>query len=234
MIQNGNYMNILVTGCNKGLGLGFVKHYLNHKGHNIFATQRDVNTPSELTELKKNHPQLSIHSLDIQNRYQHQQLLEELKSQKLDIVIHNIGTFGPRPQSLDTVCQETTLNTIDINAVAPLELTHKLLPLIKKSEQPKIVFISSLMGSIQDNTSGHFYHYRSSKACLNAMVKSLSIDVYSQGISTLILHPGWVKTDMGGPQATLTIDESVSNMIQQINKNFKHLYIDIHGNPIPW
>ena len=66
------------------------------------------------------------------------------------------------------------------------------------------------------------------------MVKSLSIDVYSQGISTLILHPGWVKTDMGGPQATLTIDESVSNMIQQINKDFNHLYIDIHGNPIPW
>ena len=227
-------MKILVTGCNRGLGLGFVKHFI-HKDIHVFATQRNANEPSELTSLAQCHPNLEVLSLDIQNRDHHHQVYEKIQDETIDIMIHNIGTFGPRPQSLDTVQQGTTLKTIDINAIAPIELTYHLIPLLKKSKKPKIVFISSLMGSIEDNQSGHFYHYRSSKACLNAMAKSLSIDLYPQGISVLILHPGWVKTDMGGPHATLTIDESVLLMAQQIEKDkFNHLFIDYNGNPIPW
>ena len=127
--------------------------------------------------------------------------------------------------------------TFKINSIAPLKLAEALCEQIARSEKKTIACLSSKMGSMADNGSGGSYIYRSSKAALNAVVKSMSIDLRPQGIKAVALHPGWVKTDMGGPNAEISTQESVSRM-------FEHLlsltmadsgrFIDIDGSDIPW
>ena len=203
--------NILIIGANRGLGLEFAKQYSNEE-NNVFATTRNKNDAEELYSIKN----IKVFELDLNSDKSLDNFIKDISSQKIDILIHNAGIF--RDEQLDEDLDiNAWMNEMRINAVVPIILARKLKNNIQMGSDKKIIFISSQMGSIDDNYSGRFYFYRSSKSALNSAAKSLSIDWKEDGISILILHPGWVKTDMGGDNAKLEIPDSISQMIKVIN-----------------
>jgi NAD(P)-dependent dehydrogenase (short-subunit alcohol dehydrogenase family) len=129
------------------------------------------------------------------------------------------------------------MNEMRINAITPIILARKLKQNVLAGEDKKIIFISSQMGSIDDNYSGRFYFYRSSKSALNSAAKSLAIDWKDKNISVLMLHPGWVKTDMGGESAKLEIPDSIQRMIQiisDLNLETSGSFVNYEGNKLEW
>ena len=223
--------NILIIGANRGLGLEFAKQYSN-KNHNIFATTRNNSASQELNEIKNS----NIFELDLNSDESLNKFVNEISPQKIDILIHNAGIFRDEQleQDLDI---NAWMNEMRINAVIPIILARKLKANIQMAKDKKIVFISSQMGSIDDNYSGRFYFYRSSKSALNSAAKSLSIDWKEDGISILIIHPGWVKTDMGGDNANLEISDSISQMIKVIDDmtlSNSGSFVNYAGKKIEW
>jgi NAD(P)-dependent dehydrogenase (short-subunit alcohol dehydrogenase family) len=134
----------------------------------------------------------------------------------VDLLINNAGVYGSDKQSVDDMDFRDALATINVNALGALRVSLALLPALRKGKGRKVVHVTSGMGSIADNTSGGFYAYRMSKAALNMASKSLSIDLRSESIVSVVINPGWVQTDMGGPGARTTVTESVAGMLAQI------------------
>jgi len=223
--------NILIIGANRGLGLEFAKQYSNDN-HNVLATTRSKNDSMELNSIKN----IKVFELDLNSDESLDNFVQDISSQKIDILIHNAGIF--RDEQLEEDLDiNAWMNEMRINAVVPIILARKLKSNIQMSSDKKIIFISSQMGSIDDNYSGRFYFYRSSKSALNSAAKSLSIDWKEDGISILILHPGWVKTDMGGDNAKLEIPDSISQMIkviQDLNLTNSGSFVNYAGNKLEW
>ena len=223
--------NILIIGANRGLGLEFAKQYSN-ENHNVFATTRSKNDSKELNLIKN----IKVFELDLNSDESLDNFVQDVSSQKIDILIHNAGIFRDE-QLKEDLDINAWMNEMRINAVVPIILARKLKSNIQMSSDKKIIFISSQMGSIDDNYSGRFYFYRSSKSALNSAAKSLSIDWKEDGISILILHPGWVKTDMGGINAKLEIPDSISQMIRVIrdlNLDNSGSFVNYAGKKLEW
>ena len=203
--------NVLIIGANRGLGLEFAKQY-SSENYNVFGTTRNKLKSKELNAINN----IKVFELDLNSDASIDNFVKQISSQEIDLLIHNAGIF--RDEQLDCDLDiNAWMNEMRINAIIPIVLAKKLKPNLQMGLNKKIVFISSQMGSIEDNYSGRFYFYRSSKSALNSAAKSLSIDWKEDGISILILHPGWVKTDMGGNSAKLEIPDSISQMIRVIN-----------------
>ena len=181
--------------------------------NNIYATARDITNADDLK--KFDHTELL--ELDLLNKDSIKSFCSELKDIPLDMIINNAGIFQDEQMEETILDPELWLDEIMINAIGPVVLSQKLKENIMSGNDKKIIFISSQMGSIDDNYSGGYYFYRTSKSALNSAAKSLSIDWKADGISVLMLHPGWVRTDMGGSNAKLDIDTSVSKMLDVIN-----------------
>jgi len=129
------------------------------------------------------------------------------------------------------------MRSLTINALAPVKMAEALLPQLQISQRKLIVSVSSLMGSIADNGSGGSLFYRTSKSALNSAMKTLAIDLQPQGIGVLILHPGWVRTDMGGENALIGVEESVSGMTQRIagfDMTQTGRFVKYDGKALPW
>lgn len=235
-------MKIFITGANRGLGLEFTRQYLS-KNHIVMATCRDLDRATNLKRLKTDYPdQLSIIMLDVTSKKSRDQLIsKELSNFKsLDLLINNAGIVSggdQRSYILGELHTEEIEKVFKVNAIAPLLMIESLLPLLKQGKNPKIVNISSTMGSITNKAGTQNYSYSSSKAALNMFSKMLANDLYEIGISVLILHPGWVQTDMGGSVAPIKIQDSIRGMIQVI-KNHKLAqtgeFRDYMGDIIPW
>ena len=228
--------NILITGANRGLGLGFAKKCLKKDIH-VLATVRDIKGSKELLALKEKFPNnLEIFELDLLKESAGDTVANFLGERPIDILINNAGV-GSTNQHFEAVSPKPWLEVLKVNLIAPLMITQSIINNVKKGSDKKIYFLSSQLGSIGDNTSGGMYIYRSSKTGLNQVVKSLSVDLKPQGITVVSLHPGWVKTDMGGPNATVSIDESVRGMIRVIETtDIKHTgkFLNYDGRELPW
>ena len=228
--------NILITGANRGLGLGFVKNFLG-KNVNVVSTTRDIKSSRELLTLKERFPdKLEIFELDLLKESAGYTLANFLGDRPIDILINNAG-IGSTNQHFQAVSPKPWLEVLKVNLIAPLMVTQSIIDNVKKGSDKKIYFLSSQLGSIADNTGGGMYIYRSSKAGLNQIVKSLSVDLKPQEITVVSLHPGWVKTDMGGPNAPVSIDESVGGMIRVIETtDIKHTgkFLNYDGRELPW
>lgn len=225
---------VLITGANRGLGLKFTELYAQKK-FNVLATCRTPHNADGLLELAKKNNQISVLPLDVGIYEEVENLAETIKASPIDILINNAGIW--RSSTLGSINRQAWLESFTINSIAPYEVTQALLPNIKKGSLKKVVSITSKMGSIDDNTSGSSYIYRSSKSALNMVMRSLQHDLSSYGIATLTLHPGWVQTDMGGMNALITDEQSVSGMINVIDKlNIENTgrFIDYDGKPISW
>ena len=223
--------NILIIGANRGLGLEFAKQY-SELGHHIFATTRVKSKSDQLVAIANT----TVLELDLNKDKSIDSFIDEMSSIKIDILIHNSGIFRDEQLSEDLEI-DAWMNEMRINAITPIIVARKLKQNVLEGKDKKIIFISSQMGSIDDNYSGRFYFYRSSKSALNSAAKSLAIDWKDKNISVLMLHPGWVKTDMGGKSAKLEIPDSIQRMIQVIsdlNLETSGSFVNYEGNKLEW
>ena len=221
--------NILITGANRGIGLELTKKLA--KQNQIFATTRTMSSDDELHSIENT----NVYQLDLLDDKSMDELIHRLDEVPIDLVINNAGIF--HDEQFNGLNHDLWLDEMKVNAISPISLTHRLKNNLVNGKDKKVVFISSQMGSIDDNYSGNYYFYRSSKAALNASAKSISIDWKDDGISVLILHPGWVQTDMGGKTAKITVEESVSGMIDLINNhNLKDTgaFLNYSGRKMEW
>ena len=229
-------MSILITGTNRGIGLEFVKHYLKNN-EKVIATCRNKNNAKDLLELKNTTSNLSLLELDVSNPNSINEFASKITGQPIDTFINNAGVFGPRNTEFGNFNAKEWLDVFNINTVAPLLITQQILKNLRLGKNKKLVFISSKVGSIEENTGGGMYIYRSSKTALNQVIKSLSIDFKDENFIAAALHPGWVQTDMGGPNALIDTKTSVKGMAEVIDnlvlKNSGRFY-NYDGSLIPW
>ncbi len=227
---------VLITGTNRGIGLEFVKQFLARED-TVLATCRDMGSATELRQLKNDTRKLHIFELDVSSQKSMEDLTLQLAGHAIDIFINNAGVYGPRDSTFGKVSANEWAKVLQVNAEAPMILTQLLIDNLRDGSDKKLLYITSKMGSIDDNKGGGSYVYRSSKAALNAVVKSISVDLRDSGFSVAVLHPGWVQTDMGGPNALIDVTTSVSKMIDVIdNLNFHNSgsFFNYDGGIIPW
>ncbi len=215
--------HILITGISRGIGKTLMEKSLSD-GHKVCGIAR----APDFSELKKYGDNLTVIQGDVNDPELARKINSELSWKQIDIVINNAGIY------LDDSWNDFE-KTFLTNSIAPYFLTLELFPLLKKSPAPKAVFITSQMGSISDNQSGGSVSYRASKAALNMMIKSLSLD--ERWLNSLLFHPGWVRTNMGGENAPLDTDESANGLLSLIHsseKNHSGTFRTYQGQNLPW
>lgn len=199
----------LVTGANKGIGLEFVRQ-LKDKDYYVVGCCRNPVNATLLREFAD-----EVIQLDITKDDNIAQLTKTLKNKPIDLLVNNAGTSGAPGVSTGHIERDNFLNVLNINCVGTVKLSDALLPNLQVGQDKSIIVISSRMGSISDNEQGRSYAYRASKAALNCVMRSFAIDVKPMGIHVMLLHPGWVKTDMGGKNALVDVQASVAGMLKQ-------------------
>jgi NAD(P)-dependent dehydrogenase (short-subunit alcohol dehydrogenase family) len=227
---------VLITGTNRGLGLEFVKQYL-EAGQKVIATARDPAQSTELQALRERFPdQLSLHPLDVVSADSRKQFAKAIGDQPVHLLINNAGVHGGWGQ-LGKLNEEEWLKCLHINSIAPIKMVEVLRANLVNAGQATVAILSSKMGSMADNTSGGSYIYRSSKAALNAAAKSLAVDLQGEKIKVVIMHPGWVRTDMGGPNGLIDTATSIGGMRRVLaNLTWEQCgsFIAYDGTVIPW
>ena len=220
---------VLITGAARGLGLEFTRQFA-AKGYTVHACAR---TPDSLGGEKGDiHP----HTLEVTDYKAVQALAKELSGEAIDVLICNAGIAGREAGELGRIDPTVWRQTFEVNSLAPLMMAEAFVEHIARSQQKKLVAVSSRLGSITHN-DGSRYAYRASKAALNMEWTSLSKDTAGRGLICVVLHPGWVQTDMGGDAAPLTIAESVPAMVKVIDglkRADNGRFINYDGSGIPW
>ncbi|XP_011183424.1 C-factor [Zeugodacus cucurbitae] len=245
--------SILITGCNRGLGLGIVKTLvkLPQPPQHIFATCRDLDKATELKDLAANHSSIHILEIDLLNFNNYGNIIKRVgdvvKGDGLNVLFNNAG-FAPKSTRITTVKLDELVQTLHTNTIAPIMLSKVCLPLLKRASianknigmgvrRAAIINMSSILGSIEANTDGAIYAYRTSKAALNAATKSMSIDLLKDGILCVSLHPGWVRTNLGGSSAPLDVRTSSRSIIEilfQFNEKNNGGFYQYDGQKLPW
>ena len=201
--------SVLITGANRGLGLEFARQY-SADGWQVYAACRDPASASELRQLADaGDGNLRILALNVADPASVRAAAAELDGRAIDLLLNNAGVGGTRGQTIGNIDYEAWAKVLDVNTMGPVRVSEAFVDHVARSERKLIVTLTSGMGSIADNTSGGSIAYRSSKAAVNMVMRSLAIDLAPRGITCVVVNPGWVQTDMGGPNATLTPSESV-------------------------
>lgn len=228
-------MNTVITGANRGIGLGLTKKFLG-AGHTVWACSRNPDGARELWELERDYgDKLKLVQLDVTDKNEITALAKSLEGVDVDILINNAGIITEGPKDLAGLSAESLIKSFNVNAIGPTLVCQALLPVLQKSSAPRVVNITSKMGSVADNSSGSYYAYRMSKAALNMFCKSFSVDFPK--IVSVVMHPGWVKTDMGGSSAPTPVDDAVADLykvISGLKKEHSGRFLDPHGKEIPW
>ncbi len=222
----------LLTGANRGIGLAFAETFL-RDGWTLHACCRH---PEKAKELQALEGSMVTHRLDVTDGLQVASLARELAGEPIDLLINNAGVYGPRTGFGETDYDDW-IEVLKVNTVAPMRMAERFVEHVAQSERKQIVNISSVMGSIAENSGGGSYIYRSSKAALNMVVKGLSVDLAERGITVVAFHPGWVQTDMGGQEAAVTPADSVAGMrkvIDKLDQDDNGKFFNYQGNLLPW
>lgn len=227
---------ILITGCNRGIGLEVTRQFA-EDGWQVIATCRNPSAAWELSELAEANDRVEVHALDVTDYEQMADLAKDLNGRTLDILLSNAGYYGPKGVGLGSVDVDEWRKVLEANTIAPYKLVETFYPNLAGSAIKVVGVLSSKVGSIADNSSGGGYIYRSSKTAVNQVAKSLAIDLADKGIKVLALHPGWVKTEMGGPNALISTQESVAGLKKVLldagAEDSGHFY-NYDGSTIPW
>lgn len=225
--------SVLITGCSRGIGLELVKHFLKLQPPptHLFATCRSPETAKDLKEMAATNPSIAIVKLDTteQSSIDAARAMVEsrLEGSGLNLLINNAAILQRSP--LDVVTAEMMVEHYRVNCAAPLMVTKAFLPLLKiaanadrdkpmSCSRSAIINISTGVASISENSSGGNYAYRASKAGLNMVTTNLAIELKGDGIIATAVHPGWVRTDMGGANARISTEESVSLIMNVLAK----------------
>lgn len=221
---------VLITGANRGIGLELARQY-SERGDTVIGTARKPDEALELESLE-----VRVEQLDVADTASVRALASRLEGVPIDLLINNAGISGHRAKSFEKTNFDEIAKTFDVNSLGPMRVTQALLPNLEAAEGKTVVQIGSTMGSIEQNRGGH-YGYRGSKAALNMFNKSLAGDLGKRRFVCVVMHPGWVKTRMGGPSAPLEPEESVAGMLEVIEgltPEDNGRFIDYKGNTIPW
>ena len=231
-------MNIFITGASRGLGLHLTQIGMKN-GHTIHAGVRTLSNDSILHQWKKDYPnQLYIYSMDVREEESIQTTSEKISQSfgSIDVLINNAGVLTERGKSIEELNFEEVALTMDVNVYGPMKVTKHFLPLLYKGSNQVIINISSDAGSIQNAYGGDF-PYGISKTALNMFSVQLSRYVKEKGIAVYAIHPGWIKTDMGGEEATGYPEDSaigIMNIVEGKTKVKSDLgYIDYNGKEMP-
>lgn len=221
---------ILITGASRGIGLEFARQY-KEDGWDVIATCRTPDRADELNALG-----VEVHALDVADFREIAALSGRLADRAIDVLINNAGLYGS-DQSFGCTDPDEWTTLLRVNAMAPLKMAEAFAGHVTRGQRRIIASVTSKMGSIEDNKSGGAYLYRSSKAALNAVNKSLSVDLKDRGIICIVLHPGWVKTDMGGAGALIPAQQSVTGMrriVENATAAHSGRFFNHDGQEIPW
>ncbi len=195
---------VLITGANRGIGLELARQYA-AAGDTVFRTARGQDTAGgQVGELLP---------LDVTSDASAAGLADLLKGRPIDLLINNAGVIGPDPAHQTSTEMDFAgfQAALDANVLGPLRVTQAMLPNLRAAKSAKVAVISSQMGQLSSTQSG-FVAYRASKAAVNKVFQCLALDLAGEGISVAMLHPGWVRTDMGGAGADLDVAESASGI----------------------
>jgi NAD(P)-dependent dehydrogenase (short-subunit alcohol dehydrogenase family) len=229
--------SILITGASRGLGLEFARQY-QAAGWRVYATCRAPADADALRALAGDaRGQLTVHALDTRDRAAAQALARALAGQPIDVLLNNAAIWGPRQQRLEHVDYDVWAEVLDVDLMGPLRMVEAFLPHVEASQRKALVMLSSRLASIAENDSGGRYLYRSAKSGLNALVRSLAVDLAPRGVVCIALSPGWVRTEMGGPEAPLSVTESVTAMRQVLDRldpSQTGSFLHYDGSTLPW
>ncbi|WP_062707258.1 SDR family oxidoreductase [Grimontia marina] len=227
--------NMLITGANRGIGLALTQIYLN-AGWQVDACCRQPVGAVTLNDLAAKYDSLRIHALDVTDHAAIDALSQLLSDKHYDIILNNAGYYGPKGYGFGHVDMDEWRKVLEVNTIAPLKIAEAFYSQLLAAKGT-FAAISSKVGSIAENTSGGGYIYRSSKAALNSVVKSLSNDLSPQGIIAVALHPGWVQTEMGGPNALISTEESAHGLytvLEGLEAKDSGRFLNYQGEEIPW
>jgi NAD(P)-dependent dehydrogenase (short-subunit alcohol dehydrogenase family) len=227
---------VLITGANRGIGLEHARRYA-ERGARVFATARKPDQADELAALAKRHGQIEVLTYDAMDDAAPAALKDRIGAEPLDLMFANAGAMGTRRQSFGDVDTEAVLNLIHVNALAPLKLAEALADNVAQSDRKVMAFQTSLMGSIEDNGSGGAYAYRLSKVALNMVGKGVANDLRGRGVIAVLLHPGWVRTRMGGPSGKISVEECVEGqqeLLHALKPEQSGRFFNYDGRELPW
>lgn len=228
---------VLITGANRGIGLEHTKAFVS-RGIRVFAAARSPEDADDLNALAAGHAgKITVLRYDAADPESPALLKAILGDTPIDLLLANAGAMGGSNQSFGSVDIDDVLQLVRVNALAPLQLAEALAENVARSSRKLIAFQSSKMGSIDDNTSGGYYAYRISKAALNMVAKGISSDLSSRGVIAVALHPGWVKTRMGGAGAPVAVQQCVAGQQRLFDKltmaDSGHFF-NYDGTELPW
>jgi NAD(P)-dependent dehydrogenase (short-subunit alcohol dehydrogenase family) len=231
-------LRIVITGASRGLGLEFASQYA-ADGHTVFALARK---PEEcgLVELAARHgDRLRAIPCDVVDVAAVAAAVAEVGSNEaaIDLLINNAGIAGVTGGQFGDLDYDDMRRVFEINTIAPVRMSEQCLPLLRAGKNPRVVHVTSRMGSIADNESGGWWAYRMSKVALNMACKNMTFELRESSVATMVIHPGWVRTDMGGGGASLSVEESVSGMrdvIADLDLSQTGAFRDYTGAALPW
>ena len=233
---------MLVTGASRGLGFELVRQY-GAEGWRIYACCRNPAQADALAALAAQAAgAITVHTLDVGDAAQIEALAESLSGTPIDLLVNNAGLLGctiddQGPGTFGTIDYDTWAEVHEINTMAPLRVTEAFVDHVAASEMKLLFFMSTHMGSITDLAEGGLYAYRASKAALNLVVKALSIDLAPRGVRTIAVHPGWVVTDMGGPDAAVNKVDSIAGIrrvVAAYGGEQTGQFFQYDGKELPW
>jgi NAD(P)-dependent dehydrogenase (short-subunit alcohol dehydrogenase family) len=228
---------VLVTGANRGLGLEFARQYA-ADGWNVLAGCRNPSKAQALQRVSQDMKgRLTLVEIDVTDARSVKRAAAEVGEGAVDLLINCAGVMGKSDQTIGTIDYDDWSRVLDVNVMGPARVTEAFLERVVQSSSRTIVTITSGMGSLADNTSGGYVPYRTSKAAVNMVMRSAAIDLARQRVICVVINPGWVKTDMGGPGARLTPEQSVTAMrrlIGRLGPKDSGKFYNYDGREYPW
>lgn len=234
---------IALTGAGRGMGLEFTRQWL-EKGRTVFALARRPASSEGLQTLTRAYPdRLRLVTCDVADEVSVKEAAHRVSRETgaLDLLLNNAGATDDRKFTLETLDFAETRAILEVNTLGPIAVTRAFLPLLVQGTHPRVAHISSILGSVESNQpgdwGGSFWAYRISKTALNMAARNMALELRPKGIACVLLHPGWVRTDMGGKEAVLSVEEAVTPMVELLDRiglEQTGTFLDRKGRPVPW
>ena len=228
---------VLVTGASRGIGLEFARQYAADEWRVLAACRRPDKAQALRRLADDMKGRLSLLEIDVADSGSVQRAAAEGDHGAIDVLINCAGVIGKPDQSVGSIDYEDFAHVLDVNVMGPARMTEAFAERVARSSRRTIVTITSGMGSIADNTSGGYVPYRASKAAVNMVMRCAAIELARRRIVCIVINPGWVKTDMGGPGATMAPEKSVTAMrgvIDKLAPGDSGKFFNYDGREYPW
>jgi NAD(P)-dependent dehydrogenase (short-subunit alcohol dehydrogenase family) len=228
--------NVMITGANRGIGLELARAYA-RSGDRVFAYCRSPQDASALKDLASaSGGKVTVHAMDVADGASISAAARDLGDTPIDILINNAGVMGGNPQTLKSIDFDAWVDALKIMTIGPVRVIQAFLPNLRKSAASKVMTVTSQMGASTWPFGGS-YAYTSAKAGVNKVMQGVALDLKGDSIAVSLVHPGWVKTDMGGPNADITAQESaagIQKVIAGLGMSDTGKFFKWNGDIHPW